>query len=102
MKENEIFKKIGIVGKRLQLELKGYKCLPIKKSNKSKREIQVSRSFGTPITKLEDLTQALAIYAIQASAKMRSQSLKTSAISVFVRTSKYSNCLLYTSPSPRD
>ena len=91
MKENEIFKKLGIVGKRLQLELKGYKCLPIKKSNKSKREIQVSRSFGTPITKLEDLTQALAIYAIQASAKMRSQSLKTSAISVFVRTSKYSN-----------
>ncbi len=91
MKENEIFKKLGVVGKRLQLELKGYKCLPIKKSNKSKREIQVSRSFGTPITKLEDLTQALAIYAIQASAKMRSQSLKTSAISVFVRTSKYSN-----------
>ena len=91
MKENEIFKKLGVVGKRLQLELKGYKCLPIKKSNKSKREIQVSRSFATPITKLEDLTQALAIYAIQASAKMRSQSLKTSAISVFVRTSKYSN-----------
>jgi len=91
MKENEIFKKLGIVGKRLQLELKGYKCLPIKKSNKSKREIQVSRSFGTPITKLEDLTQALAIYAIKASAKMRSQSLQTSAISVFARTSKYSS-----------
>ena len=91
MKENEIFKKLGVVGKRLQIELKGYKCLPIKKSNNSKREIQVSRSFGTPITKLEDLTQALAIYAIKASAKMRSQSLQTSAISVFARTSKYSS-----------
>ena len=91
MKENEIFKKLGVVGKRLQLELKGYKCLPIKKSNKPKREIQVSRSFGTPISKLEDLTQALAIYAIKASAKMRSQNLKTSAISVFVRSSKYSS-----------
>ena len=91
MKENEIFKKIGIVGKRLQLELKGYKCLPIEKNNKSKRKIQVSRSFSTPITKLEDLTQALAIYAVRASEKMRSQSLQTSAISVFARTSKYSS-----------
>ena len=91
MEENEIFKKLGIVGKRLQLELKGYRCLPIEKSNKSKREIQVSRSFGTPITQLEDLTQALAIYAIKACEKMRSQNLQTSAISVFTRTSKYSS-----------
>ena len=91
MEENEIIKKLGIVGRRLQLELKGYKCLPIEKRKKSKREIQVSRSFGTPITKSEDLTQALAIYAIKASAKMRSQNLQTSAISVFTRTSKYSS-----------
>ena len=44
-----------------------------------------------PITKLDDLTQALAIYAIKASSKMRSQNLQTSMISVFARTSKYSN-----------
>ena len=91
MEENEIVKKLGIVGKRLQLELKGYKCLPIETINKSKKGIQVSRSFGIPITKLEELTQALATYAIKASAKMRSQNLKTSVISVFARTSKYSN-----------
>ena len=91
MEENQIFKRLGIVGKRLQLELKGYKCLLIEKSNKSKKELQVSRSFGKPITKAEDLTQALAIYAIKASAKMRMQNLQTSAISVFVRTSKYSS-----------
>ena len=87
MEENEIIKKLGIVGKRLQLELKGHRCLPIEKNKKSKKEIQVSRSFGTPITKLEDLTQALATHAIKASEKMRSQNL---------------HCLLYTSPSPRD
>ena len=115
MEENEIIKKLGIVGKRLQLELKGYKCLPIEKNKKSKKEIQVSRSFGTPVTKLEDLTQALVTHAIKASEKMRSQNLQASHIRVFARTSKYSNqnyqrsahrkltnCLLYTSPSPRD
>ena len=91
MDENQIIKKLGIVGRRLQLELKGNKCLPIEKIRKQKKEIQISRSFGKPITKLEDLTQALAIYAINASAKMRSQNLKTSTIRVFARTSHYSN-----------
>ena len=86
MEENKIFNKLGIVGKRLQLELKGYKCLPIEKNKKSKKEIQVSRSFGTPVTKLEDLTQALATHAIKASEKMRSQNLQSSNIRVFART----------------
>ena len=91
MDQDEIIKKLGVVGKRLQLELKGNKCLPIEIIKKPKKEIQVSRSFGNPITKLEDLTQALAIYAIKASAKMRSQNLKSSTITVFTRTSHYSN-----------
>ena len=43
----------------------------------------MSRSFGTPITKLEDLTQALATHAIKASEKMRSQNLQSSNIRVF-------------------
>ena len=73
------------------MELKGNKCLPIETIKKPKKEIQVSRSFGKPITKLEDLTQALAIYTIKASEKMRSQGLKSSTITVFVRTSHYSN-----------
>ena len=51
----------------------------------------MSRSFGTPISKLEDLTQALSTYAIKASEKMRSQNLQSSSISVFARTSKYSS-----------
>jgi len=90
MEEEEIRKKLGIVGKRIQLELKGEKCLPIEQDKKQKREIQVSRSFGKPITNLEDLTQALVIYAIKASAKMRSQNLQSSIITVFARTSHYS------------
>ena len=91
MDQDEIINKLGVVGKRLQLELKGNKCLPIEINKRPKKEIQVSRSFGKPITKLEDLTQALAIYAIKASAKMRSQNLQTSTITVFTRTSHYSN-----------
>ena len=93
MNEYEVKKKLGIVGKRIQLELKGYKCLPAEEIRRSKKEIQVSRSFGDPITRLEDLKQALAIYAIKAAAKMRFQNLQASAITVFTRTSHYSNSI---------
>tara|TARA_Y100001970_G_scaffold288149_1_gene414644 strand:+ start:19223 stop:20494 length:1272 start_codon:yes stop_codon:yes gene_type:complete len=90
MDEYEVKRKLGVVGKRIQLELKGYKCLPIENIKNQKKEIRVSRSFGKPITRLEDLTQALAIYAIKASEKMRIQNLQTSTIVVFTRTSNYS------------
>ena len=87
----EVTKKLGVVGKRIQLELRGYKCLPIENIKNKKKEIRVSRSFGEPITKSEDLNQALAIYAITASKKMRIQNLQTSTIIVFTRTSHFSN-----------
>ena len=91
MNHYEIKKKLGIVGERIQLELKGYKCLPMEEIKKSKKEIRVSRSFGQPITKLEDFKNALAIYTIRAAEKMRIQNLQTSSITIFTRTSHYSN-----------
>jgi len=97
MNEYEVKKKLGVVGQRIQLELKGYKCLPIEDIKKQKKEIRVSRSFGEPITKLEDLKHALTIYAIRASEKMRLQNLQTSTIYVFTRTSHYSNYTYYKS-----
>ncbi len=91
MNQYELKKKLGVVGQRIQLELKGYQCLPIEEKKIKKREIRISRSFSEPITKIEDLKHALAIYAISASEKMRLQNLQASAITIFARTSHYSN-----------
>ncbi len=91
MNQHELKKKLGVVGQRIQLELKGYQCLPIEDKKNQKKEIRVSRSFSQPITKLEDLKQALAIYTIRASEKMRAQNLKASVVTIFARTSHYSN-----------
>ena len=91
MNQYELKKKLGVVGQRIQLELKGYQCLPIEEKKRQKKEIRISRSFSQPITKLEDLKHALAIYTIRASEKMRLQHLQASAISIFARTSHYSN-----------
>ena len=91
MNQHQLKKKLGVVGQRIQLELKGYQCLPIEEKKNPKKEIRVSRSFSQPITKLEDLKHALAIYTIRASEKMRAQNLKASVITIFARTSHYSN-----------
>ncbi len=91
MNQYELKKKLGVVGQRIQLELKGYQCLPLEEKKSQKREICISRSFSQPITKLEDLKHALAIYAIRASEKMRLQNLQASTITIFARTSHYSN-----------
>ena len=87
--QNQLKKKLGVVGLRIQLELKGHQCIPLEEIKKSKKEICVSRSFGKSITRIEDLKQALAIYAIKAAEKLRIQNLQTSNIHVFTRTSTY-------------
>ena len=91
MNSYELKKKLGVVGERIQLELKGYLCLPIEEKKKAKKEIRISRSFSQPITRLEELQHALAIYAIRASEKMRIENLQASAITIFTRTSHYSD-----------
>ena len=87
----EIMKmKYGIVGLRLQNELKDRICIPIKIEASKRKEICVSRSFSYPIDNLEELKQAISYYVLIASAKLRVNNQLTSAITVFTRTNIYS------------
>ena len=89
MPSNLLKKKHGIVGVRIQQELKGKACLPICLAPPNKRETCVSRSFGCPVTNIKDLRQAIACYVVRASEKLRRQKQLTSIITIFVRTSFY-------------
>jgi len=82
-------KKMGIVGERMIRELKGESCLPLELCPAPKKETCVSRSFGRVVTELIELKQAVASYTTKASAKLRKQKQVASAITVFVRTSRY-------------
>ena len=83
---NKIKEKYGVVGLRIQDELKGNLCIPIKEISSDRKEICVSRSFSYPIDSLEELKQAISKYVFIASAKLRKYNQLSSAITVFTNT----------------
>jgi DNA polymerase V len=87
--ETRIRRKMGVLGVRLQWELRGQSCMPIEDSPAPKKQTVVSRSFGYPVQTLRDLTEATTLYAARAAAKLRQQGQKTQTMIIFVRTSPF-------------
>ena len=90
MKSNQIKSKYGLVGLRIQSELKGKICIPIKEKSSDRKEICVSRSFSYPIDNLEELIQVMSKYVLIASAKLRKNNQFSSAVTVFINTNIHS------------
>ncbi len=90
MSSNQIKEKYGVVGLRIQNELKGNLCIPIKESSSDRKEICVSRSLSYSIDTLEELSQAIIKYVLIASAKLRKYNQLASAITVFTNTNNHS------------
>tara|TARA_Y100001936_G_C16041647_1_gene651953 strand:+ start:492 stop:1745 length:1254 start_codon:yes stop_codon:yes gene_type:complete len=85
---NFIRKKLGVVVERIVLELRGISCLDIEKY-KNKKSIIVSKSFGTLITDINLLGQALSNHVARACEKLRIQNSKAKSISIFIQTNKF-------------
>ena len=79
----------GVVGLRLQQELRGFSCLPLVQGPSPRRETCVSRSFSQPIQDLQLLRQAVASYVVRAAEKLRQQQQRTACLTVFIRTSPF-------------
>ncbi len=91
MSSSQLYAKCGVVGIRLQNELRGQECLPLSMAVKAKQETCVSRSFSHPITNLEGLQHAIASHAVRASEKLRQHKQYARAITVFARTSRFNS-----------
>ena len=89
MPSGELRAKCGVVGLRLQRELRGHACLPLELAPAPKQETCVSRSFSRPITTLEELRQAVATYVVRAAEKLRKQRQRATALTVYTRTSPF-------------
>jgi DNA polymerase V len=86
----QIRSRFGVVGLRIQNELKGNSCITIQQTHPARKEICVSRSFAYPIDSLEDLNQAISQYVLIASSKLRKYNQLSSAITIFTTTNIYS------------
>jgi DNA polymerase V len=104
----ELRRRCGVVGLRLQQELRGHSCLPLASAPPPKQETCVSRSFSTPVRSCGALREAVATYLCRAAEKLRRQRQRAGAVTVFVRSSPfdgtdfYSNAATATLPLPSD
>ena len=71
------------------MELRGIPCINLETTQTKRKSCVVSRSFGKRIEKFQELKEAVANYCLNASEKIRSESLVAKAITVFVRTSPF-------------
>lgn len=79
-------KQMTIMGARTINELNGISCISIEKNIPDKKGILTSRSFGRPLTDLEDLEQAISTFAVRTGEKLRKQKSCGSLITVFIMT----------------
>ncbi|MEM6838645.1 MAG: Y-family DNA polymerase [Cyanobacteria bacterium P01_C01_bin.120] len=85
-----IRQQMGIVGVRIVQELRGIPCLPLDLIPQPRKTCCVSRSFGQPVTDLQDLREAIAAHTARASYKLRRDQLMTSLLTVFIATNRFS------------
>lgn len=79
-------KNITIVGLRTMWELKGIPSITFENEVKDNKAIMSSKSYGTPITELEDLIEATKSYVNDAHFKMVGQKLKARSITICLTT----------------
>ena len=84
-----IKKSSNVLSSRTAMELRGIPCIDLETTTTKRKSCVVSRSFGKRIETFQELKEAVANYCLNASEKIRSESLVAKAITVFVRTSPF-------------
>ena len=94
-----IKKNSNVLGSRTAMELRGVPCIDLEKTPSKRKSCVVSRSFGKRVEKLQEMKEAVANYSLNASEKIRSESLNAKSITIFIRTSPFQNRFGYYSNS---
>ncbi|MBN2332551.1 MAG: Y-family DNA polymerase [Deltaproteobacteria bacterium] len=81
--------KLGVIGQRLVLELRGIACLGVEQCPLSPKSVRCSRSFREPVETLAAMQEAVAAYLARAVEKIRSRELAASVLMVFLQTSRF-------------
>ncbi|WP_042893350.1 Y-family DNA polymerase [Acinetobacter junii] len=105
----EIKKLFSIVMARTVMELQGVSCIEIEHTPPSKKQIVASRSFSSKITDLNDLKEAISMYAQDACSRLRGEELLCGTIVAFVQSNPfdtnepfYNKSVSYTFTEPTD
>ena len=103
-----IRKRMGVVGLRLVMELRGVSCLDLEESPAPKQSLTCSRAFGTLIHTLAEMEEAVSVYASRVAEKLRRGRLAATVLTVCLTTNEfkegpqYSNALTLKLPIATD
>jgi DNA polymerase V len=99
---------MGIVGLRLVKELRGISCLDLDTCPPPKQSLTFSRSFGTLVTTVAEMEEAVSAYTSRVAEKLRREGLAATVLTVFLMTNEfkdepqYRNTLTVTLPVATD
>jgi len=79
----------SVVLERTVRELQGTSCIELEHTPQAKQQIACTRSFGHPVTELNDLAEAITEFASRASEKLRKQNSLAGQVLCFIRTSPF-------------
>jgi DNA polymerase V len=79
----------SVVLERTVQELNGVSCFKLEEIGKPRQQIIVSRSFGTMITGLNDLSESIAHFTTRAAEKLRRDGSVAASISVYIHTNPF-------------
>jgi DNA polymerase V len=85
----------GVLLERTIKELNGESWLEIDETLPEAKQVMSSRSFGTRVTTLQDLEQAVSFHATNASERLRKQGLYANAVYVFIQNSPFDKTEYY-------
>ena len=74
----------GVTGVRLLRELKGIEAIAMLEPLDTKKMIATTRMFGSPVSNIKDIREAIATYTSRAAEKLRRQFSAASVINIFV------------------
>ncbi len=70
-------------------ELRGISCIRLVEEDPLQKSIQVSRSFGRPVSDLESLKEAVTAHTVSAAERLRRQGLAAGTVQVYIATSRF-------------
>ncbi len=98
----------GVLLERTIKELNGEVWLEFDEVPVDAKQVMSSRSFGTRVSELEDLSEAISYHAGNAAQRLRKQGLFANAVHVFIQNSPFDQAQFYANsvsvalPSPTD
>ncbi|MBU0662960.1 MAG: Y-family DNA polymerase [Proteobacteria bacterium] len=87
--ETWVRKHLTVVGARTVMELNGISCISLENAPSCPKSIITSRSFGHPVTDIDNLREAVISYVSIAGEKLRKQGVEADTLSIFITTGPF-------------